>query len=73
MIFLPVFVDVQAGRVGRLVVVHQKHGTLLHQEEYADARAMLSGMQSACSRRTLLEDSGRNDAVSNVIGITPSA
>jgi hypothetical protein len=44
MIFLPVFVDKQAGRVRRLVVMHQKHGTLLYQEEYADTRAMLSGM-----------------------------
>ena len=33
---------------------------------------MLSGMYSACSGRSLLENSGSSNSVSNVIGITPS-
>ncbi|VEU39719.1 unnamed protein product [Pseudo-nitzschia multistriata] len=59
-IFLPVFVDVETGRISRLVVVHQKHRALLDQKENPNAGAVLPGVYRA----------GPGWALGSVVGTT---
>lgn len=54
-IFFSVFINVQTGRVSRLIVMHQENSAFLNEEEYSYPRSNFPRMESTCTRRTILD------------------